>query len=88
MPKNWQLESITGIYLEKDLVEEREWLELEALSKKQNGNEFIFDVGGSPPVDRVSVLLPDDNVVVRASIYYGNPTPQLERQSYPLRPLC
>ena len=32
MPKNWQLESITGIYLEKDLVEEREWLELEALS--------------------------------------------------------
>ena len=70
MPENWQIESAAGIYFEDEQIEEREWITLDAISPDRDASEFFFTAGGSPPVDRVSVLLPNDNVVVRASIFH------------------
>ena len=70
MPDAWRLEAVTGIYTEKGTPNQRDWLTLEAAADSEKEREYVFDGGGFPPVDRVSVLLPDENIVVRASIFY------------------
>jgi hypothetical protein len=48
----------------------RDWLTLELSGAGESEGEFAFDAQGFPPVDRVDLLLPDRNSVVRASIFY------------------
>ena len=70
MPDTWRLDDVTGIYAEKGTPAERDWITLEAVVDENTEREYLFNAGGFPPVDRVSVLLPDENIVVRASIFY------------------
>lgn len=68
MPDQWRLESISGIVRERGPEQEREWFVLSPGERSEDGRAFTFDVGGFPPVDRVSLILPGRNVVVRAGI--------------------
>jgi hypothetical protein len=69
MPDNWKLESVAGIYTSRGVPASRDSVNLDSTGADDTNREFTFDVGGYPPVDRVSLILPNDNVVVRASIY-------------------
>lgn len=70
MPRDWRLAGISGIRRERGPEHDRDWLELAAIGQSEDGREFTFDIGGFPPVDRVNLLLPGDNVVVRVSVQY------------------
>jgi len=70
IPDAWKLNAVTGIYSEKAAPAAREWLTLDSSVPGDTERELVFDVGGYPPADRVNLLLPDDNVVVRASVFY------------------
>jgi hypothetical protein len=69
LPDTWKLEKVTGIYSERGAVN-RNWLTLDSVADPDAEREYLFDANGYPPTDRINVLLPDENVVVRASIYY------------------
>jgi len=70
LPDSWRLDGVTGIYTEKGAPIDRDWLTLGAVADENAEREYVYDAGGFPPVDRVSLILPDENVVVRASIFY------------------
>jgi hypothetical protein len=74
MPDGWRLSSVHGVYTGESQSVARTWLELDPApiesESADSAGESLFDAGGYPPVDRVSLLLPEGNVVVRASIYY------------------
>ena len=70
MPGRWKLNAVTGINTEQGLPAPRDWLILDNFAPGESERELVFDVGGYPPADRVNVLLPDDNVVVRASVFH------------------
>ena len=70
LPVDWSLETVSGIYISQLVTALRDELNLESVSVSETGREIMFDAEGYPPVDRVNVLLPDGNVVVRAGIYY------------------
>lgn len=70
MPIDWRLESVTGIRRERGPDEEREWLSLAPIERSEDGREYVFDIGGHPPIDRVNLSLPGANVVIRASVEF------------------
>ena len=69
MPDNWKLDAVTGIYTSQGHSATRDTVTLDSTAQGDSNREFIFDVGGYPPVDRVKLLLAGDNVVIRASIF-------------------
>jgi hypothetical protein len=73
MPGGWRLSAVRGLYAGAGPEEPREWLELDPDTSSAVAGERLFDAGGYPPVDRVNLILPDGNVVVRAGIYYRPP---------------
>lgn len=68
MPRDWRLEAVTGIRREAGPEHAREWITLDPIERSEDGRSFIFDIGGYPPVDRVDLQLPGQNVAVRAAI--------------------
>lgn len=69
LPPAWRLSALTGAYINRAAPAPREWLTLSPAQAGDTDREFIFDVGGYLPADRVNVLLPEENVVVRASVF-------------------
>jgi len=70
MPVDWSLETVSAIYTSQIATVPGDELKLEPALADESRREIVFDAEGYPPVDKVKVLLPDDNVVVRAGIYY------------------
>jgi hypothetical protein len=70
MLPEWRLAGATGIFQGAATPVDRDWLTLDPVRTDETGREFVFEAGGFPPVDRVQVLLPDENVVVRANILH------------------
>lgn len=68
MPSGWHLASVNGVRREAAPEQARQWITLDPVERGENGRSFVFDVGGYPPVDRVDLDLPGQNVVIRASI--------------------
>ncbi|HKJ15730.1 MAG TPA: DUF3999 family protein [Xanthomonadales bacterium] len=68
LPEQWALKSLRGVRSERGPDESREWLVLDPIERSENGREFIFDIEGFPPIDRAELILPGQNVVVRASL--------------------
>jgi hypothetical protein len=69
-PADWRLNRIEAVLGDEPLAVEREWLELDAISNDPETAEWVFNAGGYPPVDRVTLVLPPENVLVRASIFH------------------
>lgn len=70
LPRGWELRSLIGIEQDEQADAPRDWLALPPATASEDGRTLTFDAGGFPPVDRVNLLLPGDNVVVRAGVYY------------------
>jgi hypothetical protein len=70
LPSDWRLDTLHAVALGRGPDPSREWVELEAVDLSADGREFTFDLGGYPPVDRLDLVLPDSNVVVRASVHF------------------
>ncbi len=70
MPESWRLKAVSGSYSEPGAAVERESLVFDGVQPDEGESETVFNLGGFPPSDRVNLALPDDNVVVRASIFY------------------
>jgi hypothetical protein len=68
MPRGWRIASVSGISRQRGADLDREWLTLDAVERSEDGREYVFDLAGYPPVDRIKLVLPGRNVVVRASI--------------------
>lgn len=68
MPSGWHLGSVNGIRRESAPERARQWISLDPIERGENGRSFVFDVGGYPPVDRIDLELPGENVVIRASL--------------------
>ncbi|KAA9134115.1 DUF3999 domain-containing protein [Marinihelvus fidelis] len=69
MPAGWRPATITAIRHDRGPAAERDWLELEPREAGEDGREFTFDAGGYLPVDRLELVLPGGNGVVRAAVY-------------------
>jgi len=70
LPPEWTLQSLAGISRGDGPAPRRDWIELEPSTIDEPRREFGFDFGAFAPVDRINLLLPDDNVVLRARILY------------------
>jgi len=70
MPESWRLEAVSGRYSEPGGIAGRESLVFGGLQSDEGESEYVFELGGFPPTDRVNLSLPGENVVVRASIFY------------------
>jgi hypothetical protein len=74
LPPDWRLDSLHAVRLAHGPDPAREWVELEAVGSGEGGREELtFALGGYPPIDRLDLVLPDSNVVVRASVHYRQP---------------
>jgi len=70
MPERWRLNSVAGIYNERDAAPERAWLTADSLLQDTKEDAYLYDIAAYPPTDRLNLILPGENVVVRASIFY------------------
>lgn len=70
MPDGWSLTGMHAIYTSTAVAARRDSISLDAVKAGDASREHIFDVGGYPPVDRMNLLLPDENIVLRASVFY------------------
>jgi hypothetical protein len=70
LPTDWRLGSVTALYTNQNQEAPRDWLELDRSSPGETDREHLFDAGGYPPIDRVQLLLPDENVVLRANVFH------------------
>jgi hypothetical protein len=82
MPDGWALDSISGIYLSKDTTARRDSVTLDVDAAGEREREHLFDIGGYPPADRVNLNLPDENIVVRATILFRDNQEERWRQAY------
>ncbi len=69
MPDDWRLDAVTGVYTSQGHSATRDSVTLDSTAQGDTSREFLFDADGYPPVDRVNLILPGDNVVIRASIF-------------------
>jgi len=82
LPVSWRLDGVTGVFSDPPPPAERDWLELDPVSHDSEAAEWIFDAGGFPPVDQVGLLLPPDNVLVRATVFHRTSPNGKWRRSY------
>jgi hypothetical protein len=47
----------------------RQWVEIPASRRPEKPGEYAFDLSGRMPVDRVRILLPQENTLVTATLY-------------------
>jgi hypothetical protein len=70
MPDDWQLSGVDAVNKTNTTVVVRESLRLDPSSIDADDGGRIFDIGGAPLIDRVQLLLSEQNVVVTASVFY------------------
>lgn len=73
LPGGWSLAAIEAEEASGVKPETRRWAELAPRAAEAPEDGWVFDLAGSPPVDRLSLELPDDNTVVRARIFTWDP---------------
>jgi|GEM_PF-4817548 len=66
LPADWSLRHATGYFHQNGDEVELEWLELEP--DRDEDGAWVFEMAGSPLVERIELSFPDDNVVIRGSV--------------------
>jgi hypothetical protein len=82
MPASWKLDGVIAVFSDQPEERDRDWLELDPDSHDPQTGEWVFDVDGFPPIDRVALLLPPENVLVRATVFHRASTESQWRRSY------
>jgi len=76
LPDQWSLSRIQGYYVTGVTRLVRNVTTLEAGARDPQDGGQIFDLGGSPLVDRLRVVLAEPNTVISATIHYWSDTQQ------------
>lgn len=69
LPADWRLDRLDALQQDLRETQPREWLALTEVGKDPDDGGRLYDALGPVPVDRVNLLLPETNSVVRARIY-------------------
>ena len=70
MPDDWALNGISAVHRKTTTGIVRESLRLAASSTDAVDGGRIFELGGAPMIDRIQLLLREQNVVVKATVFY------------------
>ncbi len=73
LPSEWHVIEAYGISIDGIAPLSRESLVLESHSDGTQGNERIYELGGSLTIDSVRIVLPEPNTVITAGIYVRHP---------------
>ena len=55
-----------------EIDDERQWSTVTGTRSKKDSNKYEFDLGGTYPVDKVNILLPDKNTLIECSLRSRN----------------
>ena len=69
VPDGWQVTKLTAHYSQAAPEATRQWLTLAPADRDEQDGGYLYEVGGSPKVDRLALDLPAENSLVRASIH-------------------
>lgn len=75
-PSGWRIDRLQLNFATPAPAVEREWLELESSGRDSTDGGYLFEIGGVPPVDRLSLQLPDENRLVHARILVWSEQPR------------
>lgn len=64
-----ELAAVRGEFRERMADVPREWREVAGTVDREHPGDYLFDVGGSFPVDRLTLILPEVNTVAPAQIF-------------------
>ena len=72
--ENLQVKSVRALLTTtgREADQERQWSTITGVQPAQGGNKYEFDLGGSYPVDKVNILLPDQNTLIEAVLRSRN----------------
>ena len=77
VPAGWRIDRLTAFFAPPAPAIDRDWLSMVSTGRDPADRGYLFDIGGSPPVDRLNLELPDGTSLVRASIYAWLPDRQV-----------
>ena len=63
-----QLDAVRAEFSDRVVETARQWVEAPGAAVVDKENEYQFDLGGAPPVDRIAIDLPEINSVVPAQL--------------------
>ncbi|MFN0040029.1 MAG: DUF3999 domain-containing protein [Burkholderiales bacterium] len=64
-----ELKSVAGLFPEATVQPQRDWKEVTATVADDKRGEFVFDLGGHFPLDRLEFRLPAENTVAPVTLY-------------------
>jgi len=64
-----ELAGVQGEFAERIVDAPRQWREAAGNADHAHPGDYVFDIGGSFPVDRVTLVMPDANTVAPAQVY-------------------
>ena len=72
--ENLKVKSVRALLTTRssEIDEERQWSTVTGSRSAADGSKYEFDLGGTYPVDKVNVLLPDQNTLIEASLRSRN----------------
>lgn len=73
LPPDWTLEGVTAIRVSSKPRVERSALVLDTDARDDRDGALLFDAGGALPIDRIRLVLPEDNSVLTATVSYRLP---------------
>lgn len=69
VPDGWQVTKLTAHYSRATPDAKREWLTLTPAGRDETDHGYLYELGGSPMVDRLALELAAENSLVRARIH-------------------
>jgi len=69
VPDGWQVAKLIAHYSQEAPEARREWLALDPTGRDEKDGGYLYEIGGSPTVDRLALDLAAENSLVRAGIH-------------------
>jgi len=69
VPEGWRVTRLLAHHSQAAPEAEHEWLTLWPTGRDTADGGYLYDMGGSPLIDRLTLALPGENSLVRASVY-------------------
>ena len=73
VPEGWRVTRLLAYHSQSAPQADREWLTLSPISRDGADGGYLYDTGGWASIDRLALALPEENSLVRASVYFWDP---------------
>ncbi len=73
VPEGWRVTRLVAHYSQAAPEEAREWLTLTSTGRDAADGGYLYDASGWPLVDRLTLALPEENSLIRASVHFWQP---------------